>query len=264
MELGQRIAAARKELGLSQRQLCGDVITRNMLSQIENGSAKPSMDTLRYLAQRLGKSVSYFLEEDAVTSPNQSIMAQARDAYAAGEYGKALDYLRDYRAGDSTFDWEKDLLSALSCLTLARQALKENRIPYAKHLLEQMPMDTPYVHGGLRLERSLLFAQLSPDEGEELPDLTQLLLMKSRNALSKGELAQASAYLQAADDKTLEEWNMLQGDVSMAKGELALAVQCYHVVERKNPEMVYAKLEQCYMGLEDYKNAYLYACKQKK
>ena len=54
MELGQKLRLARQEAGLSQRQLCGEVITRNMLSQIENGTAKPSMETLRYLAGRLG------------------------------------------------------------------------------------------------------------------------------------------------------------------------------------------------------------------
>ena len=70
MELGKRIRQARLEAGLSQRQLCGEQITRNMLSQIENGSARPSMDTLRYLAAQLGKPIGYFLEEQAVTSPN--------------------------------------------------------------------------------------------------------------------------------------------------------------------------------------------------
>ena len=46
MTLGEKIRQARLEAGLSQRQLCGDTVTRNMLSQIENGSARPSMDTL--------------------------------------------------------------------------------------------------------------------------------------------------------------------------------------------------------------------------
>ena len=63
MTLGEKLKAARLEAGLSQRQLCGDVITRNMLSQIENGSARPSMDTLGYFAGKLGKPISWFLEE---------------------------------------------------------------------------------------------------------------------------------------------------------------------------------------------------------
>ena len=53
MTLGEKLKQARLDAGLSPRQLCGDVITRNMLSQIENGSARPSMATLSYLASRL-------------------------------------------------------------------------------------------------------------------------------------------------------------------------------------------------------------------
>lgn len=65
MTLGEKLRQARLEAGLSQRQLCGDQITRNMLSQIENGSANPSMSTLQYLAQKLNKPVGYFLEDGA-------------------------------------------------------------------------------------------------------------------------------------------------------------------------------------------------------
>ena len=46
MTIGEKIRLARQEAGLSQRQLCGQQVTRNMLSQIENGSARPSVDTL--------------------------------------------------------------------------------------------------------------------------------------------------------------------------------------------------------------------------
>ena len=60
MELGEKLRQARLRLGLSQRQVCGDQITRNMLSRIENGAARPSMKTLGCLAARLGKPVSYF------------------------------------------------------------------------------------------------------------------------------------------------------------------------------------------------------------
>ena len=105
MELGQRIKDARTRLGLSQRQLCGDVITRNMLSQIENGAARPSMDTLSYLAKQLGKPVSYFLEEDAVISPNQERMRKARQAFAAGNFEKAAALLDQYLDPDEALDW---------------------------------------------------------------------------------------------------------------------------------------------------------------
>ena len=63
MTLGEKLKQARLEAGLSQRQLCGEEVTRNMLSQIENGVAMPSMGTLSYFARQLGKPVSFFLEE---------------------------------------------------------------------------------------------------------------------------------------------------------------------------------------------------------
>ena len=62
MSLGERLRQARLEAGLSQRQLCGERITRNMLSQLESGAASPSVATLSYLAARLGKPVGYFLD----------------------------------------------------------------------------------------------------------------------------------------------------------------------------------------------------------
>ena len=111
MTLGEKIKQARLEAGLSQRQLCGEEVTRNMLSQIENGAAKPSMATLSYFAARLGKPVSYFLEEDAILSPNQEVMTRARTAVLEGAGQTALKILEDYRQPDATFDAEFQLLS---------------------------------------------------------------------------------------------------------------------------------------------------------
>ena len=136
MELGARIKAARLAAGLSQRQLCGDTITRNMLSLIESGRAKPSMDTLAHLAARLEKPMGYFLEEQAVTSPNQTIMDSARDAYTAGDYREALAALENYRAPDAVFDPERYLLGALAAMGLAQQA-SVGKPAYALRLLEQ-------------------------------------------------------------------------------------------------------------------------------
>lgn len=62
--LGKKLKQARKELKLTQKKLAGDFITRNMLSQIENGQANPSIKTIEYLARKLNKPISYFLDDD--------------------------------------------------------------------------------------------------------------------------------------------------------------------------------------------------------
>ena len=104
MELGEKIRQARQEAGLSQRQLCDGEITRNMLSQIEHGTAKPSMKTLTFLASRLGKPVGYFLDEDVPQLPDGrfleavALMEGAEAAIAQGKYPYARQLLQ--RAGE--------------------------------------------------------------------------------------------------------------------------------------------------------------------
>ena len=160
MELGQRLKAARLERGLSQRQLCGDVITRNMLSQIENGSARPSMDTLRYLAGELGKPLSFFLEEDTVTSPNQAIMDRARQE---PDSKKVLEILAEYRGPDRVFDREKELLTRLATLATAEEGAREGKNIYAAGLLEDLgPLEEGYCAAQLERRRLMLLARVKP------------------------------------------------------------------------------------------------------
>ena len=263
VELGQRIKDERTRLGLSQRQLCGDVITRNMLSQIENGAARPSMDTLSYLAKQLGKSVSYFLEEDTVTSPNQGLMREARQSFAAGNFEEAADLLEQYLEPDEAFDWEKEYLLALSQIAMAKEALKENRKPYARELLiKALGAKTPYFGPEQETVCRMLLAETGANS--PMPDLTPVLLCKARAALEQGEPQRAGEYLQAADSQDSQQWQLLRGETYLALRQYEQAAECFHKVEKSAEGQVDAQLEQCYIGLEDYKTAYLYACKQKK
>ena len=204
MDIGKRLKQARLEAGLSQRQLCGETITRNMLSLIENGTARPSMDTLTYLAGRLGKPVSYFLEESAVTSPNTDRMGEARSAFAAERYAEALDTLKSYQGPDETFDWEKRLLEALCCMALAEQAIREGRLPYAETLLalaEQAGAETPYFLRENRQALLSLKARIRPELAKAICVDAALL----QKAEGETEPARAAALLDAME----EQYNIL-------------------------------------------------------
>ena len=72
------------------------------------------------------------------------------------------------------------------------------------------------------------------------------------------------ALLDAAEEQENPEWNFLRGEVYLAGHQYAQAAQCYHRAEEAYPDRTAARLEQCYRELEDYKQAYFYACKQKK
>lgn len=259
MALGLLLKQARLEAGLSQRQLCGEEITRNMLSQIENGAARPSMDTLRYLASRLGKPVSYFLEEQTV-SPNQGMVCNARQAYAAGEHAGVLELLQGCTK-DGVFDEEVALLRSLATLGRAEQALNEGRRPYAAALLEEMDLQSIYMKPDIECKRSLLLAQARPEKAAELAEklsVDDVLLLKARGALSQGQAQKALGLLLAVETPT-EQWYLLKGEALFAVGEFQKAAECFRQVE----DRALSQLERCYEQLGDYKMAYYYAKKQK-
>ncbi len=66
--LGERIKALRKDAKMTQTDLAGTEMTKSMLSQIENNLATPSMKNMQYIAARLGRPMSYFLEDDSYRS----------------------------------------------------------------------------------------------------------------------------------------------------------------------------------------------------
>lgn len=264
MELGQRIKQARLDAGLSQRQLCGDMITRNMLSLIENGSARPSVDTLQYLAARLEKPVGYFLEEETV-SVNQSLITQAREVSSL----QALTLLKAYQKPDPLFDPEYYLLTALSCMALARQAIEENRLPLAAQLLEQAAQAgaaTIYYTPELEQRRLLLCHQANTASAStlaaKLPDNSPELILRACAALEAGDPAYCAACLDAAQTRD-ETWYFLRGEAFLAQKQYANAADCYKSAQALDPQKVYARLELCYKELEDFQQAYFYACKQR-
>ncbi len=257
MELGEKLKTARLEAGLSQRQLCGEIITRNMLSQIENGSAKPSYSTLQALCSRLGKPVSYFWEE--APSENLSLLQKAQQA----EPADALQLLKGYLSPDPALDGLRDLITVKNLLILAENAIKEQRNGYAAELLQQAETACSGLAEPYRKQLILLRHLLGKDTAEELvkqlPDNTAEQLLRAQAALDAGDPDKALAFLDCADSHPVK-WYLLRGDALMQKKEYAQAAQCYSQV--KNTQ-VYSRLEICYRELGDYEKAYYYACKQR-
>lgn len=64
MNIGEKIRRLRIEKMMTQAELSGDQVTRNMLSLIEKGKAVPSLQTLTYIASRLNVSPSILLADE--------------------------------------------------------------------------------------------------------------------------------------------------------------------------------------------------------
>ncbi len=110
MNIGEKIKNLRTSKLMTQKELSGDEITRNMLSKIENGSAIPSLKTLIYLANRLGVPVGYLVADEETNE---------------GFYKKYTNYPNIIKAYKSN-EWEicRDL--CLDCVS----DCKDNDITY--------------------------------------------------------------------------------------------------------------------------------------
>ena len=265
MELGKKLLRARQEAGLSQRQLCGDVITRNMLSQIEHGTARPSMDTLRYLAARLGKPVGYFLDEDSTASPNQPAILAARQAYDAGDIPKARLLLENYRGPDPVFDGEYTFLQIMTTLKAAETALTQGKHIYARELLsEEWPWEQ--ISGASR-QRLLLLGRVEGQDpaaiAAQLPSLDEELHLRARGAMARGDTGRAIALLAAAEDRESPLWHLRMGQALTQDRQYAQGAQQLSAAEETFPRETAQLLETCFRELGDFQKAYFYACKQR-
>jgi len=64
IQLGKKLKEARLSKKMTQSDVVGSFITRNMLSQIESGAATPSLRTLEYLANALELPIHFLVEEN--------------------------------------------------------------------------------------------------------------------------------------------------------------------------------------------------------
>lgn len=225
MELGVKIRTARLAAGLSQRQLCGEEITRNMLSLIENGAAQPSMKTLTLLARRLGKPLSFFLDENA------------EDKQQFGE------------------SWE--------LLNRAEEAVEQGRTEYARELLAQLPPEVPELKRRKLLLLSRLPGENPAEICKKLPSLDEELLLRARGALAEGKAERGIRLLDAAENQKNSQWQLLMGQLLLQKGEYAPAAEYLTLTEGEFPAEAASLLEICFRELGDFKKAYEYTCKQR-
>lgn len=255
MELGEKLKQARLAAGLSQRQLCGDRLTRNMLSKIENGSARPSMGTLEYLAHRLGMSVSVFLDDGAVTLPNRQVIEEARTALALKDPDALRQALDGFREPDPVFFEERQLLEFLWRLEMGQKALDAGRLPYARDLLrEALELTGLYITRPLRRRCRILLGLAGEEVALESDDEALLVL-----ASEAREPERQLEILGASGEKENPRWQALAGEALFQLKRYEEAARCF---EQATPSRkIWSRLEECFREMEDYKQAYAYACK---
>lgn len=116
VELGRRIKEARIKKRMTQAELVGSFITRNMLSRIESGNAMPSVKTLEYLAGKLDLPVSSLVPEE--TEMPQDILIDAKRILKEGNFEAAVEKVKG--CAGIFFD-EYAAISAIAYLGAAKE-----------------------------------------------------------------------------------------------------------------------------------------------
>lgn len=281
MNIGKRIRRLRLSKLMTQADLAGDQITRNMLCNIERGTALPSLPTAMYLAGRLGVPVGLLLAEEGGEFPYRKMieMPNIRRAFAAGDFTGCLSLLH------SSFPAERDdelsLLCAEAEFGAARNAFEEGRFRRAAAAFDRgvtAAEQTVYDTASLRARTAVYFHYLSGVS----PTLSSDILPESEvadarafgdefceyymalDALENGRDGEVAAYL-TRQEKSLYAAR-IRALILMKKEEYQEAEEALEALLAR-PELsvgallyeIFGDLDLCCRKNDDYKRAYEFA-----
>ncbi len=135
MNIGKKIKKIRVEKLMTQSELSNGIVTRNMLSQIENGTAQPSLSTIIAISKRLGVPAGYLLSEgdEEFVYIKSRVMRDIRKSYR----DKNFELCRDICVSSfDQFDDEIELILTDCCIGSAEENIKGGKLYAACQLLD--------------------------------------------------------------------------------------------------------------------------------
>lgn len=280
MNIGEKIKRLRAEKLMTQSQLAGTVITRNMLSCIENGSALPSLSTAKYLAQRLNVPLGYLLSdgEDEVLYNKNHMIADIKKAYCSGNLRICRDMclnsgcdkddeicliIAECSFGIAVEDFECGMLRAACAGFDEAIDMTSHTIYSTEHILSSAAVYFRYMR---RLSATLSSNLVDENNIETYSSMTNdfCRYALALDALDSGSVAEAESFAgsgEAEDPLVLH----MGAKLDMKKGDYASAYDKMHRtltngLSVSEPVMydMFCDLEVCCREIENFKGAYEY------
>jgi transcriptional regulator with XRE-family HTH domain len=120
--VGARLRRRRRDLDLTQAELAGTEYTKSFISQLESGSAEPSLDTLRFLTRRLHLALSTVAGDatDQRLAAVAGLLAWVRERAGTDELARAaVAIARELAREAQSAHHELDAVLALAELEIA-------------------------------------------------------------------------------------------------------------------------------------------------
>ena len=281
MTVGEKVRELRVAKMMSQSELAGTYITRNMISCIESGAALPSLSTVLYLAKRLGVSAGYLLaeNEDDLFYRKMEQMENVKKAFREGEWEVCRSLCQTMLTDG---DDELLLLLAQCWLQIAKEEFWKGKLHAACRSFDQaieLAAKSLYPQPQIPAEAKTYFAYLrriSPTLFSDILDEdapTEFLLatpfaayLSALEALEAGNSEPVEAFLRGNPEKSffsehlLAKYKFEKGDPAGAKAHLEGLLHATDTM--LNEVQLYAvlsDLEIVCRETEDYRAAYRYA-----
>ena len=175
--LGRKIREQRKGRGLTQQALCGSDLNRSMLSQIENGIARPSIDTLLFLCKKLGIPLSYLMcesKKEEIQYKRMQTIEEIRNLYGSGQYRKCTILCRTEMEGDEEIAYilsQCEVMLAGECLQRSALFSAEAHITAAEIAAQDTSYGLAEVRNRCKFFRMLLHAV----QNQQMPPVDTIL-----------------------------------------------------------------------------------------
>ena len=278
MELGEKIKALRTAKLMTQTELAGNEITRNMLSRIENGAAQPSLDTLKYIAAKLNVSAAFLLAEagDEHMYIKYNDINGIKTAYLSGDYRICRDMCINSK---SASDDEVQLILAECTKGIAIEEFNNGNLhracEYFDLALESCAgtiYDTTYLSSVCAMYfkyMRYISVTLSSNSIDET-DVPTYAAMNDRFCSYVGAFLERknegkNSELPTDDVKSPYSAHLLALDY-IENGDFQSAHDCLHSIlvgEEQIPEpmmyFIFCDLEVCCKEISDFKGAYEYS-----
>lgn len=166
--VGEKIKSLRKELNMTQTDLAGEELTKSMLSQIENNLSNPSLKTLKNIAERLNRPITYFLEESpdqrnygldaaAVSEQLEELVQRINEFIEGGCLSEAKNETESLLTGSLQSNISKACADVILKLGIALS--KENNLEEAQKYINSAIQI--YIKGAFLLEGAKAYVELA-------------------------------------------------------------------------------------------------------
>jgi len=272
MTLGNKIKKARTESGMTQTELAGSSITRNMLSQIENNTAVPSVSTIKHIAAKLNIPVGYFLSDDdnEFLYKKMQVIDDIKSMFRENQYQHCIDLCLALNSADDEIDY----ILSNSYFSLAYDHFISGSLKTAEGLFIK---SLSHAHNTVYISNAVSYYSAV---------FIDIIKSFNNNLIRKNETYSNSA----PQKETMTYLNMISAlnqkkDVSDTIIEVTLnKIHLRHIEAKKfincddfieaerilselmeqelrpfEKYMIIVDMELCYVHLDDFKNAYQYS-----